>query len=325
MTEGRPIIQGMIYDITERKTWEEALKNSEEKYRTLVESSTDVILLLDGARIIQSCNHAFLNTFGFERREAEGQSTRIFHSSDKSFAAYAERVYRLVETRDIFRTEWNLARRDGTVFPAEISTSAVRGADGKISNYVIIIRDITDRKRQERKLTFMAMHDHLTGLPNRTLFMDRLHQAIGGAARKKHFVSVMYLDLDYFKNVNDSYGHGTGDELLKAVGARLRETLRKTDTVARMGGDEFMLLLSDLENKEDTLKIARKAIAAFRTPFDAGGRSLHITPSIGISVYPDDGDTFEVLAKNADIAMYHAKETGRNSYELYTPRLEYRY
>jgi len=159
MTEGRPIIQGMIYDITERKTWEEALKNSEEKYRTLVESSTDVILLL----------------------------------------------------------------------------------------------------------------------------------------------------------------------LLKAVGARLRETLRKTDTVARMCGDEFMLLLSDLENKEDTLKIARKVIAAFRTPFDAGGRLLHITPSIGISVYPDDGDTFEVLAKNADIAMYHAKETGRNSYELYTPRLEYHY
>ncbi|MDD2670845.1 MAG: diguanylate cyclase [Syntrophales bacterium] len=157
--EGRPIIQGMIYDITERKTWEEALKNSEEKYRTLVESSTDVILLL----------------------------------------------------------------------------------------------------------------------------------------------------------------------LLKAVGARLRETLRKTDTVARMCGDEFMLLLSDLENKEDTLKIARKVIAAFRTPFDAGGRLLHITPSIGISVYPDDGDTFEVLAKNADIAMYHAKETGRNSYELYTPRLEYHY
>jgi len=324
--DGHPIIQGMIYDITERKIWEEALKHSEEKYRTLVESSTDVILLLDGSRSIQSCNQAFLNTFGFnERREVEGQSIRIIHLSDKNYADYGERVYRFVETRDTFRTEWNLARKDGTAFPAEVSTSAVRDADGGISSYVVIIRDITDRKRQERKLTFLAMHDHLTGLPNRTLFADRLHQAIVLAGRKKHFVSVMYLDLDHFKHINDTYGHGTGDELLKAVGARLKDALRETDTVARMGGDEFILLLSDLKRKEDTVKIARKIIAALRSPLDAGGRLVQITPSIGISVYPDDGDTFEILAKNADLAMYHAKENGRNSYALYTSRLEYRY
>jgi diguanylate cyclase (GGDEF)-like protein/PAS domain S-box-containing protein len=316
---GKPALQVAMVDVTERKLAEATLKNSEERYRTLVESSTDAILMLDREKNAITCNQAFLALFGYQKKEIEGQSVRIIHPSEESFRTYGKATYPLVERVGSLREEWDLMRKDGMIFSAEIVTSPIRSPDGTTTGYICIIRDITERKRAEEELAYMATHDSLTGLPNRTLFTDRLTMALVQARRSQKKLAVMLLDLDYFKNVNDTLGHGVGDQLLSAVGHRLQGLLRRGDTVARIGGDEFLLLLPEMLQVEYATTLAQKVLQAFREPFACDGHELHITTSIGIAIFPDDDGDADTLIKNADIAMYRAKNKGRDSFQRYTP------
>ena len=182
-----------------------------------------------------------------------------------------------------------------------------------------MLQDVSERRQQERIIHHMAYHDALTGLPNRVLLNDRLHQALTAVKRNSGAGALMMLDLDRFKDINDSLGHSTGDTLLKEVGQRLTGILRKSDTVSRMGGDEFVLLLPSIANSESSAVIAGKIVRAFRKPFFCDNHTLKVTTSIGIANFPDDGEDAETVLKNADIALYRVKETGRNNFLRYAP------
>jgi diguanylate cyclase (GGDEF)-like protein/PAS domain S-box-containing protein len=205
-----------------------------------------------------------------------------------------------------------------------LSTTKVplRNSEGKIVGIVGIGQDITERKRVEEELAYMATHDALTGLPNRWLFNDRLTLELARAYRNRQKVAVMLLDLDHFKDVNDTLGHSVGDKLLQVVGERLTSIVRKSDTVARMGGDEFMLLslFPGIRREEDAVKIAQRILQAFRKPFIFDDHEIRITTSIGIAIYPYAGKDADTLIKNADIAMYCAKQRGRDNYQRYSSK-----
>jgi diguanylate cyclase (GGDEF)-like protein len=195
------------------------------------------------------------------------------------------------------------------------SDRAIFDEQGRIIEFQSVGRDVTERVQMEQQLVYMATHDALTGLPNRVMFNDRLTLELAHAQRNRQKLAVMLLDLDRFKNVNDTLGHSVGDQLLQVVGERLTSLLRKSDTVARMGGDEFMLLFPGMARMEGAARIAQKILEVFRKPFVFEGHELHITTSIGIALCPDDGEDIDTLVKNADIAMYRAKEQGRNNYQ----------
>ncbi|HEY0371216.1 MAG TPA: EAL domain-containing protein, partial [Thermoanaerobaculia bacterium] len=214
--------------------------------------------------------------------------------------------------------------KDGSIICFESTSRAILDENGAISEVVSVSRDVSERRRAEEQIEYQAYHDALTGLPNRLLFRDRLTIALAHAKRQHTPLVVMFLDLDRFKNVNDTLGHSLGDELLRVVAERLRSVLREGDTIARMGGDEFTVLLSDLKHAGDAAKIAQKLLDTVAEPVRAEGHELYLTTSIGIALFPSDGDTAEVLLKNADTAMYRAKDVGRNSYQLCTPAMNTR-
>jgi diguanylate cyclase (GGDEF)-like protein/PAS domain S-box-containing protein len=203
--------------------------------------------------------------------------------------------------------------------PVEVGAALIRDEKDQVDGMVLVFRDVTQRKRQEERLAFLAIHDSLTELPNRVLFNDRLTLALANAVRRKKEIAVLMLDLDRFKKVNDTLGHSVGDRLLKAVAERLPGLLRKSDTIARLGGDEFMVLLPEISSPGSAGRVARRILRAFKQPYDLKDRKISITASIGIASYPRDGEDVESLTKNADIAMYAAKESGRNTYKLYVP------
>ncbi len=200
----------------------------------------------------------------------------------------------------------------------DIRISRLHDQRGHLTGCLVVLHDITERKRAEEIIKHMAYHDDLTGLPNRRLFNDRLYLALAHAQRSQQKLAVMLLDLDHFKVINDTLGHSVGDQLLQVVGERLVSLLRKGDTVARMGGDEFMLLLPEIAQVEDAAEVAARILEAFREPSVFDGHELHITSSLGIALYPDDGEDEDTLMKNADIAMYRAKGEGRDNYQRYT-------
>jgi diguanylate cyclase (GGDEF)-like protein len=208
-------------------------------------------------------------------------------------------------------------KKDGTHIFLENSITPLRNKEGRIIGFRSISRDITERKQFEQKLAEMATHDALTGLPNRILLSDRLMVGSALAQRNGHRLAVLMLDLDRFKAVNDAMGHSVGDELLKDVGQRLSSMMRKSDTISRIGGDEFVLALPQISRMDDVTKFAQRILEAFEEPFVFGGHRLQVTTSIGIAVYPEDGTDMENLLKNADSAMYLAKEQGRGIYKYY--------
>jgi diguanylate cyclase (GGDEF)-like protein len=210
-----------------------------------------------------------------------------------------------------------LVRRDGFESAIEDSAAPIHNRDGQTSGAVIVFHDVSEARAMALKMSHLAQHDFLTGLPNRMLLTERLSQAIGLAHRHHKQVALLFLDLDYFKNVNDSLGHAIGDQLLQSVAERLASNVRATDTVCRQGGDEFVILLAEIEQPQDAAIIAEKLLAAFVESHLVGGQELHITLSIGISVYPDDGLDLDAILQNADTAMYHAKADGRNNFQFF--------
>jgi len=220
-----------------------------------------------------------------------------------------------------FETTFN--RKDGTSYPAECKLQLVepKGSDSEI---LLWVQDLTERKQMENTIRQMAYYDSLTGLPNRNLLNDRLAVALANSSRNNQKVAILFLDLDHFKTINDSLGHETGDQLLQQVSLRIKRVLRKQDTIARMGGDEFIILIPGLTETDHTARLAEKILDAITPVFKIGDNELYIGCSIGISIFPDDGTEIKTLLKNSDLAMYRAKEKGRNTFQLYTPSMNFK-
>ncbi|MBS4097195.1 MAG: diguanylate cyclase [Sulfuricella sp.] len=279
------------------------------------ENVLEGVMVTDAHASVLSVNPAFTSITGFSTEEIVGKNPNILRSKFHS-AEFFQNMWGLLSTSGQWRGEiWN-KRKSGDVFLAWQTISAVRNDAGKITHYVSVLFDITERKRHEELVRYQAYHDVLTGLPNRQLFHDRLTQGLLHARREGEMLGVMFLDLDHFKEINDTLGHDAGDQLLREVASRLKVSVRKGDTVARLGGDEFVLLLPKIKQIDNLTFLAAKVLESMRTPIKLAAGEFTVTTSIGISVYPRDGDKPDMLIKQADEAMYRAKQDGRNSFQM---------
>lgn len=306
-------------DITERRLAEAALRASEERYRLLFERNLAGVFRSSVSGRVLDCNDAFARIVGFaERREVIGRSMVDFYADPRQRAALIARLEREGSFTDV---EIAIVRRDGSPAWAYASATLLPGEAGDEGQIEATLIDVTRRKSAESQILYQAYHDALTGLPNRMLFHDRLTQALTQARRDGRGLAVLFLDLDQFKVVNDTLGHGAGDRLLQEVAGRLRRAVAEGDTVARVGGDEFTLLLPAIERAADAARVADHLLAAIARPAELDGHRLYVTTSIGVSLFPADGHEAESLLTRADIAMYRAKELGRNGYQLCTPEM----
>ncbi|OIQ82782.1 cyclic di-GMP phosphodiesterase Gmr [mine drainage metagenome] len=281
------------------------------------ESTNEAIFVTDADQRIESVNPAFTQITGYAAREALGRKPSVL-ASGRHDGAFYQSMHRALALTGHWQGEiWN-RRRDGAIYVEWISINAVKDDAGKITNYVAVFSDITQRKAAEERLSFLAQHDALTGLPNRVLLDDRLLHAISHAQRNGQKLAVVFLDLIDFKKVNDSVGHHVGDQLLQAVARELSACVRAGDTVARLGGDEFVVLLEEIGADDDVPLIAKKILAAVSRPVALEGRQVAVGCSIGISVYPDDGQEADELIRRADAAMYRAKTQGGSAFSFYT-------
>jgi diguanylate cyclase (GGDEF)-like protein/PAS domain S-box-containing protein len=314
---------GVHNEVTERRMAEEALRDSEARYRLMAENSTDMISRTSSRGILLYASDACRRLLGYEPSELVGRLFYdfIFEPDRDEVRHLSTLIHESGPTTFAYRVE----KKDGSLVWFETTSRSVRDAiTGEIREVVGVSRDVTERKQVEEHIEYQAYHDALTGLPNRRLFRDRLTVALAHARRLKHPLAVMFLDLDRFKVVNDTLGHSIGDEFLRAVAIRLQSALREEDSVARMGGDEFTVLLADLKTSNDAAKIAQKVLDTVAQPLQIDGTELFLTTSIGIALFPSDGDTAEALLANADHAMYRAKDAGRNSYQMFTPAMNSR-
>jgi diguanylate cyclase (GGDEF)-like protein/PAS domain S-box-containing protein len=282
------------------------------------ESTRDGIFITDLDAQIVAVNRAFSNISGYSEFEAIGQTPRMLQSG-RHDASFYEAMWSAVLGSGNWQGEvWN-RRKNGELYQQLLTISTVRNEAGKPSHYVAVMTDISQLKRSEAKLDYLAHHDPLTDLPNRLLMQSRIQHAIERAARSRCHLALLFIDLDRFKNVNDSLGHPAGDELLAAIAKRLRSRLREVDTLARLGGDEFVLLIEEMSVPEDAAIVAQMLIDLLTAPFSLSqGREIYIGASIGISVFPDDGRTVTELIQHSDVAMYQAKEAGRGAFRFYT-------
>ena len=320
---GQELLEGTVIDITDRKRTETALRESEERYRLMAENSTDMITRTTAGGVLVYASDAVRSLLGYEPAEMVGRSVYDFIVTDDHHIIRRSTSPSALRSPRTF--SYRALRKDGSFVWFETTSRALRDPDsGDIEEIISVSRDVSERRRAEEQIEYQAYHDALTGLPNRLLFRDRLTIALAHAKRQESPLAVMFLDLDRFKYVNDTLGHSLGDELLRAVALRLRSVLREGDTIARMGGDEFTVLFGDLKDANDAAKIAQKLLETVAEPMPIEGHELYITTSIGIALYPNDGDSAEALLKNADSAMYRAKEIGRSSYQLCTAAMNSR-
>lgn len=303
---------GIQQDISARKQAEEQLRLAAQVFANTVEG----IVVTDAATVIQSVNQAFTDITGYTPDEVRGRKPRLLHSDRHSPAFYAL-MWRIVQQTGWWQGEmWN-RRKNGEVFPARVTISAIRAGNGEVSSYIGLIGDITQQKRDEQTIRHLAYHDPLTDLPNRTLFHERLAQALDEAERDGRSLAVLFVDLDGFKRVNDTVGHALGDRLLKGIAAELVAAVDDTATVARWGGDEFTILLPRLAGPDVADQCAAAVSRRLSRTWVLGGHEFAITASVGVAVYPAHGLDSETLLKNADMAMYHAKDTNRGAYQQY--------
>ena len=294
------------------RRWRNAVYRQRELRNILASIKTEVIMVVDSHRRIQMVNES-VNIFGFSPEEVIKKTTDLLYLDRRVDKNRPNEIRDSINKIGFHIGQATGRKRTGETFPLEIMTVSLKGSEG----VVVVIRDITERRQTEEKIQQMAYHDSLTGLPNRKLFSDRLDIALAQAQRNQKKVGIAMLDLDNFKDVNDTLGHAMGDLFLKAMAERLSAELREGDTVARFGGDEFMLILPDLKVIEDAIQVAQKIVDSFCKPFLVDTHQLVVTTSIGIAVYPDDGTDDDILLRNADIAMYQAKQAGRARYQLY--------
>lgn len=311
--------------ITEREHAEQVLRSKESMLQTILESLPVGVWLIDAQGNITHINHAGQKIWGGMR--------------NVGIAQYGEYKGWLAATgKRIAPEEWAAARAlkngetsldetidiecfDGTHKTIANSAVPILDSDNNIVGVAVVNQDITERHRLEERLAYLASYDTLTGLPNRSLFSDRLAQAMARTNRNTNRLALLLLDLDRFKEVNDTFGHSIGDMLLKLVADRMQQGLREVDTIARLGGDEFTMILENIADTDAATRVACKVKDAFTQPFILHTHQLSITPSIGIALYPDDAQDAEVLLRNADIAMYHAKHTGTGAFQFYTDQM----
>ncbi len=287
-----------------------------ELFGKMFHGSSEAILITDADRKIVAVNPAFSEITGYAADEVMGNNPSLLSSGTQSEDFY-QQMWASLNEAGLWQGEiWN-RRKSGEVYPEWLSIGVVKNTKGEVINYIALFSDITERKAAEQKIEFLAHYDALTRLPNRALFADRLKLALIAAGRNKNKVALLFLDLDKFKSINDTMGHLVGDLLLQSVAERLRACVRESDTICRQGGDEFMILLSEVGSKEDVENVAQKIIAAMVAPHPIEGQDLVVTFSVGISIFPDDARDGDGMVKCADDAMYRAKERGRNNYQFY--------
>ncbi len=319
---GEKCILSSITNITERRRIEDALRESEEKFRNLAENSSDAIWRMDTNFRFTYISPADERMRGFRQDEVVG--TTIWGLLKPEGVEHVRRMYkerREAERNGIpsgaVRFELEQKRKDGSWLWTEVNVVPHRDRNGKLVGYHGVTRDISERKRAAERIEHMARHDPLTDLPNRALFSDRLDVALSLAKRNGTRLALMFVDLDKFKPVNDTFGHAMGDILLREAARRMRDCIRASDTIGRIGGDEFVVLLPVVEKPNDAIVVADKLREALAPPFEIDGRRIEVSCSVGIAIAPDDGRDEIELAKNADSAMYLAKQQGGNAVRLY--------
>ncbi|RZI44791.1 EAL domain-containing protein [Herbaspirillum sp. HC18] len=306
-------------EIAERTRIEDSLSRKEMRLRRLVESNIIGIFFWNINGRITEANDAFLALLGYTQQDLKEGKVPLERIGAPEYAEASRRaIEELKRLGHVPPLEKEYIRKDGSRAPVLVGATFV---DDTAQEGVAFVLDLSDRKEAEERIRYMADHDALTALPNRALLQDRLHQALAYAHRNHTRVAVLFIDLDYFKHINDSLGHQVGDCLLKAVAKRLTSCVRDGDSVARLGGDEFVLTLPLIENSAAAALVARKALDVLDKPFDCDDHKLHVSCSIGISLYPDDGHDVETLMRTADTAMYYAKEKGRGNYQFFTQSL----
>lgn len=307
---------GTIRDITEAVKTREKL----EQAAVVFEHTSDAVLITNTQHKIVAINRAYSKISGYSETEAIGQDAGFTKSGQHAKDFYIDMQQQLAESGSWQGEIWD-RRKDGEIYPKWLSINSVKNDRGTLLYYVGVFTDISHIKSTEDKLRHLALHDSLTGLPNRLSFNEQLDHAIKSAQRNQVSTAVLFLDLDRFKTINDSLGHPIGDALLIEVASRLRGCLRADDTIARLGGDEFTIIMEDILIPEDAAKVAEKINQTLSAPVSIDGHQFYVTTSIGISLFPEDGKSVTELVKNADSAMYRAKESGRNCYEFYSSEL----
>ena len=277
-------------------------------------------MITDPRGYIESVNASFTRLTGYTADEVQGRTPAMLKSGKQDAQFYVDMWRTVTETGHWQGELWN-RRKDGALFAELLSITALRDDNGKVSRYVGVFNDISTLKQYQEELRYLADHDVLTGLPNRALFAAQTGDALVSARRHGDKFAILFVDLDHFKNVNDSLGHSTGDLLLQQVAQRTQEALRKTDMVARFGGDEFAVLLQRIVDDHDAEAVAQKILSVLGAPFHIGGHELFVTASIGVACYPASGQDVDELLRNADAAMYRAKSAGRNSSSVFASGL----
>ncbi len=320
--DGKPAVMLVARDVTERQRATRAIVQREERLRKIMETMVDALVIIDSRGIIETFNRAAERIFGYKAQEVIGRSVNMLMPPEigaqhdgfvqKFINTGRSRVVgigRVVEGR----------RKDGSSFPVELALSDLTLGETRL--FIGVLRDITERRAQEERLRYLATRDHLTGLPNRALFQDRLEDAIAAADDKGHHVAILFLDLDHFKNINDTLGHPMGDRVLQAVGQRLEASVRSGDTVAHLSGDEFTVILNGVSGPEEASAIADKLLDRLAQPFEIEGREIYTSGSIGIVMYPQNSEDIANLLKHVDTAVNYAKKQGRNNFQFYTEKL----
>ncbi|MBF0454997.1 MAG: EAL domain-containing protein [Magnetococcales bacterium] len=310
---------GTVHDITDLRLVEDQLQ----LVQTVLDQTNEGIFISDKKGTIVSVNPALCRLFGYGADEIIGENPNLFRSDHQDTQFYSEMWKQLLEKGRWIGELWN-RRKDGEVFPVKVSIQAVYNDKREVRQFVCIYNDLTDIKQRDEKLVYSTTHDGLTGLPNRGLFLDRLQQAIRHAKRGNTRVGVTVIDIDLFKKINDSLGHVWGDELLKMVAGRILETVRQEDTVCRLGGDEFSIIHPNAGSAEAIALMTQRLFGSLAKPFQLGNQNLHLTASVGLTIFPEDGNDPNDLLKNADLAMSRAKDFGRSNFQFFTKSLDER-
>ncbi|NOZ10869.1 MAG: EAL domain-containing protein [Gammaproteobacteria bacterium] len=304
----------------ERKSAIEKQNKAELQMRKMsgaLEQTADMVLITDKEGIVEYINPAFEKISGFKKSDVIGKKSNKLKSGRHDNIFY-KTLWDSILSGKTFSDVLINKRKDGTVFYEDETITPIKNNAGDITHFVATGRDISQRMEHEQRLQYIAHHDALTNLPNRVLFLDRVHQSLARAKRNDKSAAILFFDLDRFKNINDTLGHVTGDKLLVEISKRLNGVIREDDTIARLGGDEFAVLVDKVSTENDIVPLAQKILSCLEQTVTIDKHSLYITASIGISLFPDDGEDADTLLKNADIAMYRAKDMGKNNYQFYS-------
>ncbi len=314
------IAEDLAYAIAALRLQRERARTEQErrKLSSAIEQTADIVMITDRDGVVEYVNPEFERVTGYSRDEVVGRTPAILTSGRHDHAFY-QRMWDTLLAGEVFRETFVNQRKDGGLYHEEKTITPIRDESGRITHFVSTGRDITDTIKNQERVYYLAYHDVLTGLPNRTLFRDRLEQAVRKAERSGEQVALLFIDLDRFKHVNDSLGHQAGDELLCQVAERITRCIRQGDTVARLGGDEFTVIAEGLEDPDKAAVIAENLIQAVTEPVTLRGQQVYVSASIGIALYPTDANNVDGLLRAADTAMYRAKEEGRNNYQFHTP------